>query len=286
MISTRTGLSALAPFGTDQVGLAAFVRCRRTLGPRVAGKRKRPAAGFAKSLAVLVLLALSVALQTPLPAHATLVGLTLEGDVISVDPALAGEFAVADRATFELLYDTAATDTNPSSSIGVYVDALISLSLEIGTYTATAGTGSFSVGDVPAFDQFLFSAFANFGSASSPTPLDGPPVNGLPISSLGLTLIDTDGTAVDGDALPVQFDTPGEFEIGEINLTFIQFSDLGTRDFVVTAQLDRVVATAVSVAEPAVAGVLAIGLFGLFAIRRRRSRSFSPPLLPTQAKRR
>src|SRR5262245_50223351 len=116
-------------------------------------------------------------------AVATPITVQFGGFITSVDPLLAGTFAIGDPVSDTLTYDTAAADTVPGPTIGNY--PYDSFQIRFGSYVATFPPGANSV--VHVFNQSL----VDFFQAASFLGAVGAPVNGLTLVSGSAALTDS-----------------------------------------------------------------------------------------------
>ena len=120
------------------------------------------------------------------PASAAIVSLTVEGTVFSIPAALSSEFSSGDRVRYEVVYNTNATDSNGSTNIGLYFDAVSSFSVTVGSsYSASSTDGNLETqNDVSVGDVFKADAFPSTG-------LIGDPVGGLALTRIAFQFFDT-----------------------------------------------------------------------------------------------
>ena len=151
------------------------------------------------NLLAILGLALGIFFSAAQPGTASLITFVAEGTVNSVDPVLAGPFfSVGDAFTVTFTFDSLTPDSNPDPNRGFYGNAITSLLVTVGTYSATAsGNNAISVDNDLGFgvgDQYAIDLT---------DPMSGPSVNGWDVSSQTALLLlgDPTATALSSDAL-------------------------------------------------------------------------------------
>jgi len=87
--------------------------------------------------------AVGILCVAPSMAHAVTVSDSYQGRINSIDPHLAGQFALTDTFAVNITYETAfATDTAVNPAIGVYDFVLTSMTATIGSHSFTLDTGA------------------------------------------------------------------------------------------------------------------------------------------------
>jgi len=210
------------------------------------------------------------------PGVASLITFVAQGTVTSVDTALvfpfqppSPVFSVGDAFTVTFTFDSLTPDSNPDPNRGRYSNAITSLSVTVGAYTATAsGNNSISVdNDLPfgTGDRYFIDLSA----------MSGPSLNAFDVSSQTALLImaDSSGHALSSEALPISPADLAGFTLGGGGLA-LQFEDpMGDPVDPTEPLLAFVFADLTSISlipEPATWLLLALG--GL-TLRRRRRRS-------------
>jgi len=157
-----------------------------------------------------------VALGSAAPSRVVqLVTFVAEGTVDSVHPALSPTIQVGDPFRLGYTFDATTADTSPATGIGAY-DAITSLGVQVGTYTASSSSGGISVQD----------SFADAYGVWQ-TELTGAAVGGQTLDALQgplLQLNDPTGTAIRSDALPGIAPNPADFVSGGTFMV-LAFSD-------------------------------------------------------------
>lgn len=201
------------------------------------------------------------------PAAATTYVLDMSGSVTGVHASLASQFGLGQPITAQLRYDAvAALGTDPQYQY--YPGAVLGGFVTIGSYRVdfTSSARLITGNDTyhPAgltYDRLLFD---NFGPQAMP-------VAGAPLTVIGLSFEDSDGTALSGHALPTQTASLAGFDAANLSADFGNYlaSDLQR----VSGQFTSYTITEVSpVPEPSQWVMLLIGFGLLGAVVRRRAK--------------
>lgn len=177
------------------------------------------------------------------------------------------EFAVGDPATFSITFESTTPDALPSDPAqGLYTDAIVSLTVTLGSYTLGGDVSS-----VPTYARRLTvedDAFGKDRFGASVTTTGYFPIgatvhdpSGAPLlpRTARLDLRDSTATVFSSDSLPTTRPDPESFT----NL-------IGSIDFVSPAEGAGVQVHLEFVPEPSTALLLGVGVTGL-ALRRRRA---------------
>jgi len=148
-------------------------------------------------------------------AHAVPIKFIADGTLDFVDAGLAGTFNIGDAFHLEYTFESTTPDAAASNAIGRYNLAIKSLTVTVGTYSATASLASIQVnnnaniGDLYRIDVF---------------DMVGLPVNGIALDSGQspvLQMRDQTSSAFASDALPLAPLDPADFGTGAGKGTFL-----------------------------------------------------------------
>lgn len=199
----------------------------------------------------------------PVIAHATPITFAFEGTVGFVQTELSSSFAVGDPVTGTLTFD-AVPDLVPSvPTIGMYNEAISSLSLSIGAKTYTLGNGTGPTSFIQVRDNYSGDSLDSYSFGGQ---MGGPGVAPnlfARLFEIGLSNT-SDPSAIVGDALPTADlalanlpERGFDFDFGVIG---------GGPNYSLTGVLTKFEAVPVSsVPEPASASLLCLGLAFLVA---------------------
>ena len=204
--------------------------------------------GLRVGLATIMLAGLSYAANA-----APIVDVNFQGTVENVSDPLNGTFSVGDALTGSFSYDVATPNNGFFPGIGDYFGALTSLTFTIGSYVGGLGSsGSITTRDFPGND-------AIFPQTAQPAGAD---IGALQPSLFFLELLDSSGTAVSSDTLPLTLSL-SDFDSGTWTLRFEPSQGLAIQ---VSGSLDLGATTAVPL--PAALPLLLVGLVGLGLVGR------------------
>jgi hypothetical protein len=134
--------------------------------------------------------ALLLALSTPAAAATITVSFTATIDEVGSE--VASAFTLGDTINGSIQIDGATPDSAADASIGFYSGAIDDLSFSFGSYLASASVGQVNVANA-AIDTFV-------ATTSNAT---GASVGGLALVNATLNLVDSDGSALSTDAIPL-----------------------------------------------------------------------------------
>jgi len=153
---------------------AAHNRARSNLGRLYYRRRRYRLCGPPKPYPVLSILksALAIALLTSGTSHASLLTWQISGDVNNVGSPFAFKFSPGDKVKIVFTFDTLAHDSNPDAQFGNYLDAMLSGSVTIGSYSAVFERQPiFVTNDVGGAPADLF-GFNGLDPGTAPTATD------------------------------------------------------------------------------------------------------------------
>ena len=225
-----------------------------------------------------LILSLGLLLAAGPPAQAAPITFDFGGTVTSVDPALAGSFAVSQSLTGSFTYESTSLPSSPGG--GNYFTALTALSFTVGTYSASflgplpppSQDLKISVINLPGLDIFNVSAVTTDG-------LTGPPAAGFAFSGFFFSLQDNTGTVFSSTALPTSLSL-SSFDFPVFTLEFL---DLDDNEFAVEGTVTSLTLVpptgggnggnggAPPIPEPSTVVLLGSGLAGLAVWKRRRA---------------
>jgi hypothetical protein len=189
-------------------------------------------------------------------ARAELVPFQFTGTVDSVDAALAGTFSVGQTLTGSYTIESTTLPRGGSTSASAVFDALASLQIDLGAYSAASSAAPEIQMDNAAADRYAVVARAVDGLA-------GPDVGGLPLNFFGIRLDDSTGAAL-SDALILP--TSLNLAAFDSRRFFIFFGPIAS-PAIVGGSID----TLAAVPEPGSVSLAALGgLTGLAYLARRR----------------
>ncbi len=189
-------------------------------------------------------------------ANAVLINLTVEGDISSLGTDISSTFSRGDRIAYQVVYDTNATNSFDSVSLGRY--EALSFSVNIGSYKAASSGWSIVVidGFSGAYDIFRVQALASDG-------LSGPSVGGLELNRIAFQLWDEQLLWLNNSALPTDFLTASNYENAGFSVNF----DNGNR---LEGTIDKISVEVFTVPEPATLLMFVIGVLSLIGRKWRR----------------
>ena len=187
-------------------------------------------------------------------AFANIITLTAEGTVSDVGAGISSDFKTGDRAVYELIYDTSASNSlgNPA----VYNTAISSFRVTVGTYTATSQSGLINVYDnFSSMDLFRVTSLTSDG-------LSGASVGGHALNRIFFQLWDLDQLWLDSVELPTSYLSADDYE----NKVFrVDFAD----NNILTGDLDTFTVGISQIPIPQAVWLFSSGLIGLIGMARR-----------------
>ena len=197
------------------------------------------------------LLAMPVALGAS-PAQAVPVTFNFSGIVSFSDPALA-PITAAQPITGSYTFESTASDSNPLSSFGNYLNAIQSGSITVGAYTGNITGGSISVLNTTLFDSY------NIEAQVSGAPL----ASGFQLTNFSLSTFGQFPSS--GDALPT---SPGDLSDFSNTVTLLLFPNSAGSLGLAGSFSPTVLSAAIP--EPGTFLLFGLGLFLLaFWVRRK-----------------
>ena len=227
---------------------------------------------FSRTIAAVALLAIG-------PAHATLIEYAFTARVDGkVSIATLRDFGLnpnGDSVTGGFLFDDAAPMTSHEehqfydypvwSSSSTYDMSNLRLWVNVGDYVLTATGGAVSIRDDPAFGPWCTCGPDTFHDRWSLSARgDGNEVNGYIVNSISMSLLENVGRALTSSELQVA--DPAHWSNDVDNRSF----SIGLGGGGMNGYLTSVTLATTSVPEPATLSLLAAGVFGAMATRRRR----------------
>lgn len=205
------------------------------------------------------------------PSRAALISYSFGGSVNTVltDSPLEGSFSFGQSVTGGFVVDTSVPDADGGSLFGFFPGGLVSISVDVGGYSASGTNGSTETADNAPIDGVGLAAFINAGQFEGSASVTGLPVAGLDLGGILISLMDSTGTALSNDALPNPISL---FEFDDIYgvLEFYDPQDPEGDITSLTFSLETIDVTT-SVPAPAVLPLFALGLAGLGLTRRKRA---------------
>lgn len=132
-------------------------------------------------------------------AQADVIHYKFEGNVTTIlGLGSAPPFDLQSTLTVLLTYNTDINDIDPTLGLGLYEGDIDSLSITVGTYSASAGT---VVGGTPINQMAIINDFGGQDAFQLVSSLVGGDVNGFLPSSLVILVTDSSRTAFDSEAL-------------------------------------------------------------------------------------
>lgn len=206
------------------------------------------------------------------PSRAALISYSFGGSVTTdlTGSPLAGTFSFGQSVTGGFVVDTSVPDADGGSLFGFFPGGLVSISVDVGGYSASGTNGSTETADNAAgSDGVGLAAFINAGQFAGSASVTGLPVAGLDLGGILISLMDGTGTALSNDALPNPISLSGFDSIYGL-LDFYDPQDLEGDITSLTFSLETIDVTT-SVPAPAVLPLFALGLAGLGYARRKRA---------------
>ena len=219
-------------------------------------------------IASAVCLIFSVGFSTP--SRAALISYSFDGSVATVltGSPLAGTFSFGQSVTGSFVVDTSVPDADSGSIFGFFPGGLVSISVDIGGYSASGTNGSTDTADNAAgSDAVGLGAFINVGPFAGSASVTGASIAGLDLGGILISLMDSTGTALSSDAFPNPISLSGFDDIYGV-LEFYDPQDLEADTTPLTFSLETIEVTT-SVPAPAVLPLFALGLSVLGYARRK-----------------
>jgi hypothetical protein len=198
-----------------------------------------------------------LALALPLAAgaaNAAAIHVTFGGTITYIDPTIAdGTFTDGEAVSGSFLIDPDVVDAEPMPGEGSYDSAVTDLSVEFGSYPASAATGYL----------FIRNGAVQPDEVNVSAEPSGAPVAGLPLYAFRIQLLDTTLAALASDAIPATLDL-ADFDDATVSLHY--FDD--PFSYPVYASITSLTYTPVP--EPSAASLTALGALLLQALGARR----------------
>ncbi len=181
---------------------------------------------------------------------------------------LDGTFSLGQSVSGSFVLDTSAPDINADPASGIFAGAITSISITIGSYSASAtGGDAFTDNDFPE-DRVEIAAFLNVGPFVGSASIAGPSVGGLDLGGILLSLQDSTLTALTSDALPSPISLTG-FDSTFGLLDFYDPFDLEADPTSLVFSLDSL-ETVTQLSEAGTLALLSLGMLSVAFVRRRK----------------
>lgn len=206
-------------------------------------------------------------------SHAALITYNFTGttNTIVTGTPLEGTFSFGQSVSGSFVLDTSVPDSNGDPNFGDFAGAITSISVTIGSYSASAtGGAAFTRNEFPDDDLVEISAFINVGQFAGSASVSSPSVGGLDLGGLLLVLQDSTLTALASDALPSPISLT-DFDSVFGLLEFFDPLDLEAEIVSLAFNLDTLETVTVLSTDGSLA-LFGLGLLTVALVRRRKIR--------------
>jgi hypothetical protein len=217
--------------------------------------------------AVVGLAALTIATAS---AHAALITYNFTGTVntLVTGTPFEGTFSFGQSVSGSFVLDNSAADIDGDPDLGTFAGAVTSISVTIGSYSASATGGDASTSNDFPEDSVFIGAAINDGPFAGSASVTGPSVGGLDLGLIGLQLQDSTLTALTSDALPSPISLT-DFDSVFGLLDFFDPLDPEADSTPLAFSLDSL-ETVIQLSENGPLSILSLGILSVVFLRRRK----------------